>query len=283
MDSLHQWSYSRSLMTFIAIVRLIRLPNCIALGLLFIAGRRHYGVNTGHIGEYLQALLWTLLAAFSYLYNDLRDIEIDRLNKPLRPLVSGSVGLRTARTILALLLLAIVSLIGAEWRTSLLWGTGALIASWAYSALLRTRTALLSNLVAGCLVAAVPLSGLPLVGNRPWALAAGIFFLMFGRELQKDALDVGGDRHYRPIPLLFGEFSNILNVLYPFIIVTSGVLLYSATHSGRLLLNVGPIALLLLHFAALIAFFYNRRGYQVQARITKMVSYSLVILLMIRG
>lgn len=265
-----------------ALVHLFRIPNCVALGLLFLSSRRHYGYSTLDIREILLAVTWVLLAAFSYTYNDLRDIAVDRINKPDRPIPSGTLSIKAVKQILIILGVLIICLAIKEWQKDFLWPIGALLAGLAYSRFLRARTAFGSNLTACCLVAAVPLSGLPLRGNiQIWALAIGIMLLMFGRELQKDALDAKGDVHFRPVPLIFGKHSRIFQFVYPFLLLLSAVSLYSAIHttSDSLINKVSLLLLIMIHSIAIIVYIFNKSSYQAQADITKLVSYSLVVIL----
>jgi 4-hydroxybenzoate polyprenyltransferase len=173
-------------------------------------------------------------------------------------------------------------LIATDWQSTLVWASGTLIASWSYSRFLRRRTALVSNLLAGGLVALVPLSGVSFIGDaKSWVLSAGIFFLMFGRELQKDALDSEGDTRYRPPSILLRNPNGIFRLVYPLILIMSGVLLYSAVLSDHFWANLGALTIAALHGLALIAFLHNREGHQMQANITKVASYWLVIVLLI--
>ena len=263
---------------------LFRIPNCLALGFLFITSRRHYGLDTSDVHEYMEAITWVLLAAFAYCYNDLCDIEVDRINKPRRALPSGVLSTKAVKLILVILLILIMAITIAEWRGRLLWPLGALVVGLVYSSFLRTRTALFSNVAAGCLVAAVPLSGLPLHGEiRVWELAAGIMLLMFGRELQKDVVDYEGDMHYRPVPVLI-RFSRLFDYLYPLGLAVSAILLYSASHSsGSAVGSLGSFCLLAMLMTAAIGFIVKNNSHQLQASIIKMVSYLLVVILTVRS
>lgn len=269
-----------------ALIRLFRIPNALALGLLFISSRRHYGFSTTAIYESLLATTWILLAAFAYAYNDLCDIEIDKINKPRRPLPSGVFSPQLIRRILWIIVVLIVILAIAVWQERMLWPLCALAGSWAYSRFLLSRTTLGSNLVASCLVAAVPLSGLPLQGNpKIWALIAGITMVMFGREVQKDALDAKGDAYFRPSPLLLGKYARVVQFVYPILLLISAGLLYLAirTTPSSLANTAGSLLPLITLSLAAIVFAYKKNNHQVQVDITRITSYAVAIILALRS
>jgi geranylgeranylglycerol-phosphate geranylgeranyltransferase len=142
----------------------------------------------------LAVVAGTLVAAAGNVVNDYFDAEIDRINKPRRPIPSG----RLTR--------------GESWRYYWsLTGAGMLVAAlsgwrvlcavllwtlclYAYSALLKTRM-LLGNL----LVAAVSSSGFVLgawLAGRPAAAVVPsslAFLFTMGREIVKDVEDLPGD------------------------------------------------------------------------------------------
>src|ERR1043165_4430930 len=77
--------------------RLIRGPNCIALGVLFICSSICYGGNQLTVRDCLKGLTWVVIAALAYTYNDIVDLEIDRQNNKSGPLVTGIVSTRGAQ------------------------------------------------------------------------------------------------------------------------------------------------------------------------------------------
>lgn len=269
----------------VAALGLFRIINCLALGFLFVSSKRYYGLHRLDFDNYLEALTWILLAAFAYAYNDLCDVEVDRVNKPRRALPSGAVSIASVKLSLSLIALAIAVLILLVWRTTLLWPLGAIAAGVVYSSVLRTRTALLSNVTAACLVAAVPLSGSQGYTNvRLWELAFGIMLLMFGREMQKDVVDHQGDQVARPMPLLMGKRSNIFTRLYPLMLLTAGGLLFLATYSMQSAVGfIGSLMLLAIILLAVMECVGERPSNQLQAHTLKFASYWLVLLLLVRG
>jgi len=153
---------------------------------------------TGHAPRW--SLLWaiiagTIVAAAGNVINDYFDADIDRINKPRRPIPSGRMTRRHAwgyYWILNALALVFASLAG--WRTLvavIVWTFCLFI----YSAVLKTRL-LLGNLM----VSAVSSSGFVLgawLGGDAWAgvVPASLAFLfIMGREIVKDVEDLPGDR-----------------------------------------------------------------------------------------
>ena len=267
--------------------RLVRLSNSIVLGLFYITCQERYLQGSLTIHEYVRALTWVLLAAFAYAYNDIRDIEVDRINRPTRVLPSGLLTLRKARQLLLGVGILALVLILTEWRFDAFWPIGALIGSMVYSRFLRSRSAFLSNIVASLLVVVVPLSSGSMAAMDPylWYLALGVGLLIFARELQKDALDMPGDICERPMPLLLGQRGRLFSFAYPVIVLVSGIFLAFATasNSGPVMGRVGPVVLAgLLSTAALLSI-ANQTKYRTQSLVTKIASYLLVLILAIRA
>jgi len=145
------------------------------------------------------ALWWAMasaigLGAAGNTSNDLFDLEADRINRPLRPLVTGAISHRGA-----LLVAGVAGGLGlwaAWWVSAQLFvlGLAALAVMLIYSPVLKSR-GLLGNL-AVAVVASMPLVygaaavGWWRAGVVPAVLAA---FLHLAREIVKDLEDVPGD------------------------------------------------------------------------------------------
>src|SRR5215467_12841654 len=78
-------------------VTLVRLPNCIMIGLAVIIGET---IALGTFPSLWVALLGfltaSLLLAGAMVFNDIQDVQVDRVNSPERPLPSGKVTIREA-------------------------------------------------------------------------------------------------------------------------------------------------------------------------------------------
>ena len=164
-----------------------------------------------------QAPAWfaVLLAAFSAAlingagnaFNDLMDIDVDRINRPLRPLPSGRLSPNAARIqslfmalagcalafwlspwhgVIALVVVVLLAVYSVSLKNSLLWG---------------------NVLVAVVGAVAFPYGALA-AGDigRSWIPALFAFLFHLGREIVKDIEDVAGDRirGERTLPLCWG-------------------------------------------------------------------------------
>ena len=151
--------------------------------------------------------------AASNAWNQAFDVELDRVNKPTRPLPSGATTVRAAIVlghVLALLALVAGFLVGPWFFACVTVGT---VATWIYSAPpIRTKRmpwgALLTIAiprgglvpVAGWSVIAAPLQA------DPWALGVVGALYVFGATVTKDFADVQGDRAHgcNTLPVLLG-------------------------------------------------------------------------------
>ncbi len=154
-----------------------------------------YVAGTGAWGPVALAALATLfVSASSNAWNDYRDIEIDRINQPQRPLPSGMVTPRAAlifSIVLAVLSVVVAALINP---TALLIAVLSNILLYIYSIRLKS-TVLLGNLTVALISAMSPVFGGVAAGNpRPalW-LGAIIFVGILGREILKTLADYDGD------------------------------------------------------------------------------------------
>lgn len=182
--------------SYIAVIRLLRPAN---MGIAFLT------IAVGGVLSDLSASRWpeiVLAAAAGALIvgggnaiNDCFDIEIDRLNRPLRPLPNGDLSINQA-----VLLWVALSLIGVTlsylltpWNLyiSVFW----VFALYYYSRTLK-RTVLAGNLTIGILTGMAFLFGAIVTGNPSTAIFPGIFAFLVNvtRELLKDVEDVDGDR-----------------------------------------------------------------------------------------
>jgi geranylgeranylglycerol-phosphate geranylgeranyltransferase len=147
------------------------------------------------------AVPWLLLtavaatAAAGNVINDLSDVDIDRINKPGRPLPSGELNERSAKTLYAVLLCTLLVMV---WFLPAVQGVW--IAIWAFLLHLYSVKLKRAYLAGNLLVSIVSASGFLLGALAGGRLAAGIvpagFTLLFvmGRELVKDSEDMTGDR-----------------------------------------------------------------------------------------
>ena len=150
----------------------------------------------------------------SNAWNQAFDADIDRVNKPERPIPAGRVTVGAALRlghVLAALALALGLLATPAFGACIAVGV---LCTWIYSAPpLRTKASLVGALLTiavprGLLV---PVAGWSLVvapwtRTDPWALGVVIFLFVLGAAATKDFADVAGDRAHgcRTLPVVLG-------------------------------------------------------------------------------
>jgi 4-hydroxybenzoate polyprenyltransferase and related prenyltransferases len=144
------------------------------------------------------------------MLNDYYDLEIDKVNKPARPLPSGRIGLKEALnlTIICFLLALVLALIISP-AASVIGFVNILILIW-YAKSLK-RTVLIGNLSIAYLTGSTFLFGASFFGLEgiivmlPLALLA--FLATAAREIVKDIEDIEGDSKDGAVtfPIKYGE------------------------------------------------------------------------------
>ena len=165
-------------------------------------------------GEALVRLLFamlsaTLVGAGSMVVNDLYDVEIDKLNRPDRPLASGRVSRQGAWIFYGLLSAGGVLCGALVSPLHLAISALSVLFLWAYSARLK-GTVLLGNVAVGATIGLGVLFGGLAAGpaNAPLWTGVGLgAALTFVREIVKDVEDAHGDREggARTLPVVWGE------------------------------------------------------------------------------
>ena len=148
-----------------------------------------------------------MITAAANAINDVYDRDIDRINRPNRPLPSGLITPQQA--LVFALSLFVVGVIASAWinRQAFLIALVISILLYGYSAFFK-RMMLIGNIVVSVSTASAFVFGGAVVGHLRNAIFPAIFaFLMhFGREIIKDMEDVRGDRLYqaRTLPIRHG-------------------------------------------------------------------------------
>lgn len=142
--------------------------------------------------------------------NDYFDIDIDRINKPERPIPSGKISLKAA-LYFSLLLFAIGTILAAS--INLICGAIAFVNSMIliYYASTLKRTALLGNVAVGYLTGSTFLFGGAVFFENGGINGVSVLFLLatlatIAREIVKDIEDIEGDREdgARTLPIIIG-------------------------------------------------------------------------------
>ena len=241
--------------TLWGIMQLMRPLNCmlfvagVLLGGLLVAGAEAF---QGHqlIRLALAAGSAMLIGGGGNSINDIFDHEIDRINRPGRPLPSGQVSLRTAWWTWGAASAAglLISIWLSATHVALAGGTFLLL--YLYSARLK-RLPLAGNVLVALVVALALVYGGAAVGPvGPPALvgAAFAFLTTLAREIIKDVQDAQGDaeKGLRTLPIAYGVVAAVRGAAGVI------VLTIALTPLPFLVLNYGGLFLLLVLFADLL-------------------------------
>lgn len=197
-----------------ALIELLRPINGVIVGLaVVVAAVIAGGTASQWLDMVLAALAGALIAGGGNAFNDACDIELDRINKPQRPLPRGSVSPQEARQVWlvssSLGLFLTTFLAPSAMFIAGFW----VIALYAYSKKLK-RTMLLGNVLVSLMTALALIYGGVVVGqvNRAVIPAVFAFLINLAREMVKDVEDMEGDAKGEAgtLPLRYGVKSAIL-------------------------------------------------------------------------
>lgn len=188
----------------------------------------------------LAALVGGLVGGAANTINDYYDIEIDRINKPQRPLARAAISPEWA--FLQWLLLSFVGISLNLFLPFLaFWiAVGAVAVLFLYSARLK-KTLLWGNLTVAVMTAMALVYGAVAAGNPEQAVVPALFaFLInFGREVVKDVEDLPGDLggNARTFPARFGiRKSLVLATVILLLLIAATVIVYREGIYGPLYL-----------------------------------------------
>jgi 4-hydroxybenzoate polyprenyltransferase len=201
------------------------------------------------------SLMAAVLNAGSNALNQIEDVEIDRINKPGRPLPSGRLSVRSAWmfTVAAYVVASLLAwLVAPAGRHECFWIVLAAIGfTVAYSVPpLRTkRLGLLANVTIavprGVLLKVAGWASVKSVmGVEPWFIGAVFGLFLLGATTTKDFADIEGDTRggCRTLPVRYGirtaAWMIAPSFVLPFLLIAAGA-------RARILTGNGPLLLLL--------------------------------------
>ena len=193
---------------FIAYIQLSRPVNVLITSIsipvaCWIAG----GTGSSWILVLLAGVTGALVAAGANAINDAFDIDIDRINRPERPLPRGTLTPGDARRMWRIVSITALGINLFLNFAALLMVVLSIALLYFYSARLK-RTVLSGNLVIGLMTGMAFIYGGVAVGRIERALVPAVFaFLVnLARELVKDIEDMDGDRreHAVTLPVKYG-------------------------------------------------------------------------------
>ncbi|MAE71428.1 MAG: geranylgeranylglycerol-phosphate geranylgeranyltransferase [Gemmatimonadetes bacterium] len=200
-----------------SLLELTRPINCAITAVAVALGALLAGGDIAFSAWVLAMASAALVAASGNIFNDVIDLEIDRLNRPDRPLPNGRVG-RGAATVLG----ALAGALGAAcayWigPVHLTLSLCVLVALVVYDRWLKGVAVVGNLVVSGAAALALPYGGL--LGDA-WSetLVPSIFAfcLHMAREIIKDVEDMDGDRLVgaRTLPVRVGRYRSLSVAIY---------------------------------------------------------------------
>lgn len=198
---------AKACLGLVRVVNSLMVGFAVLVGLAIVAGR---GVS--RIPPETLILAYTTgfsISAASMVLNDLADIEIDRINAPERPLVSGLISVKAAYACYALLVaVGLLASYPLGWEALLVavlgWIVGSLYDLWG------KRSGFPGNLMVAFSTSLPFPYAMAVLGEwKGYSLVfwAMVFLTVLGREVAKDIADVEGDRAAgaRTLPIILGE------------------------------------------------------------------------------
>ncbi|HSW56599.1 MAG TPA: geranylgeranylglycerol-phosphate geranylgeranyltransferase [Ignavibacteriaceae bacterium] len=184
------------------------------------------GLNT-----FLAAIAASLVMASGNIINDIYDIGIDKINKPLRPIPSGSITIKEAYALYFIFIVTAIFISALVNEQALAIVLISILLLFFYTKYLK-RISLVGNITVAFLTGLVFIFGGVVVENPAAAIVPAVFASLINliREIVKDMEDVEGDTKAGVVtfPIKFGSrksklfislitISLILFTLYPFI------------------------------------------------------------------
>ena len=179
----------------LATLAILRPHNMLATGACVACGY-HLTGGGNYQAVLIPSLVTALVTGLGNLINDYYDADIDRVNRPRRPIPSGRLSAEYVRRVYwagtVIITPPMIAMLPVRlWLLMLGWEI--MLFLYAYSG---KRIPLLGNLLISAIVASAFVAGAMLTGHYrlvafPVAFA---FLLVMGRELVKGAEDIHGDR-----------------------------------------------------------------------------------------
>jgi geranylgeranylglycerol-phosphate geranylgeranyltransferase len=264
-----------------AFIEITRPHNCILAGVVGILGSI---VAVGHFPSAIKTLLVFLVVALGCsggnTINDYFDYEIDRINRPERPLPRGAMSRKTALWY-AVALFAVGIILSCFINIyAFLLAVAAYVTMFLYAWKLKPLP-FIGNIAVASLTGATPLYGAIAVGKIGLAgtLALCAFLVNVAREVVKDIEDVEGDieEGARTLPIILGKkkaayvasLFGVATVAASFLPIKAGV--------GLGYYAMVPVDLLILYASYIIL---RDQGRETAHRSQKMLKISIFLAVM---
>lgn len=211
-------------MKFVSYIKIIRPFNFLFVILSVLFGAFWFAKDIHQFIPYLASLSAALIAGGGYVINDFFDREIDKVNRPERPIPRGIISPLEAKRYAFLLFtggIVISICIKNPWMISLALGNSVLLYLYAYKG---KRMGFFGNILVAFVTGSTFIYG-GLANNN-----VGNSFFVFGcaflytiiRELVKDLEDVEGDKKIgaQTVPIVFGEKITLVLTFLSWIFLT---------------------------------------------------------------
>ncbi|MFA5833515.1 MAG: geranylgeranylglycerol-phosphate geranylgeranyltransferase [Bacteroidota bacterium] len=234
-------------------ITLIRPVNFIITALsIFVACLLAGGTQAQILFMIFASLGGACIASGGMVINDILDVDIDRINKPERPIPSGAVSKYDALMFYGGLTGAGMIMTAYTTRPAFIIAFVAVPTIVLYSKVFK-GTPLIGNLIVGGLTGLTFIFGGAAVGNMRQAVIPAVFAFLInvGREIIKDMEDVEGDAKNgaTTFPVLYGmKSAAIIATLFLLLVIASTVVPYMfGIYSVKylVLVNVGVNVVLL--------------------------------------
>ena len=160
-----------------------------------------------------------LISAGGYVINDYFDVEIDKINKPSRPLITGEISKRTALS-LSLILFFLGFFLSLFMRLSAIFIALFSILALIYYSFKLKKTLFWGNFLVSLICALAFVYGGIAGKDLRWSLIPAIFAYLFhfGREILKDMEDKEGDQlsGAKTIPIFLGVKPSLFFISFIF-------------------------------------------------------------------
>jgi geranylgeranylglycerol-phosphate geranylgeranyltransferase len=204
----------------------------------------------------LAAFTASFVMASGNIINDIYDIEIDKINRPERPLPSNKITIVQAYSIyISLVFISIFISIFLN-EEALVIVLPSILLLFFYSKYLK-RIPLVGNIVVAFLTGLVFIFGGVVVGNPSAAIVLAVFAFLINliREITKDIQDFEGDKTIgvKTLPIYFGfKTSKLIILLFTFILILFTLYpflthLYKIEYFVFVMITVNPILIYCLN------------------------------------
>ncbi len=200
-------------------LKLIRVKNGILFILAIILGGYVHEIELIKIS--IISLLYFCALSQVNVFNDVFDIQTDRINRSNRPLSSGKVSLINAKRLGMLLTIGFVlfsSFLGMEYMILAILVT---ILNRLYTSIMKPRV-FMGNIYVSLMLASLFVLYAILSVEKPivgYYLCVGTFLLMIAREILKDVEDIDGDKvvGMKTLPIVFGKDNAVFVSIIPLV------------------------------------------------------------------